>query len=1120
MKNSLKILSGVLLLFSLTVFLTACGGGGGDSNNGGGSGGEVAENFTLTVNKFGKGVVISDVSGIDCGNDCSEIYPSGTTVTLTAQELVAASAAENGYSFKSWAGCDSVDGTTCTVTMDGDQVVLPTFGRKVVLQGETKILDENAMQYLINRESSIFYFDPGIESVVVLQVGDVIMGRVIGGNGFLRKITNIYTAAGKLVVETEFATIPDAVAQGTLSFSKKLTHSDLAISGTIINSGVSLQRAESPDSTVFTFNVNTQVAQNGIRPAWEVNESFGIVNIQGAVSLTFEIDTALDKCWCWPPIEGFRTVLIVTQDNDLDISASEGAKVEGSISLGSLTFPVSLSGLPATLEVEIFLGVNGEIEVTASTGAILTNKITAGVRYRKDEGWSPVSGYSRRSFTVKPVELGGSVSLTGYVKPEASLLIVGLVGPYMNLESYLKLQGEASSTALAWGLYYGLDSHAGVKSVKIFGVDMPLYSDVDLLDPNPEWELDSGIMTIGNTPPTATITSPSDGDSYSQGQSITFSGSGYDAEDGPLSSGSLVWTSSIDGQIGTGTSFTKSDLSVGTHTITLVATDSKGKSGNASINITLTAATSLTITATSLPSGTVGVSYPATNISATGGEKPYRWSILNGSRPPGLSMSTAGIISGTPTTAGTYSFTVQVKDSSSPQQTASKALSIKVLLVPNQDPIISSITVNPLFLNTGETATVTCNASDPDNDPLAYSWTKTGGSISGTGSTVTWTAPPTTGTYTVTCNVSDGKGGTASKGVNISVSLSVTPPAAPSSLSATALSQSVIALVWQDNSGNESGFKIERKTGTTGTYSQITTVSAISGSGSGGYYEDSGLAASTTYCYRIQGYNSAGNSGYSNESCATTNAPPCVTPTATTGSATNITSNAAILNGTVNSNGVATGAFFQYGTSTSYGYTTPSQVLGSGTSNVNVSANLTGLLPNTTYHFRIIATNGCGGTVYGSDQSLTTRKEVTVANTGGMGLNLRSGSGLGYSIIAGLPEGTKMSVIGGPVQADGYTWWNITGSYGTGWGARGDWLTPEPQIGITVTVTYTGGYGLRLRSCADLSCSVITTLPDGTQMNVFDGPVQADGYTWWNITGSYGTGWSAVGNWLVPNPRY
>jgi hypothetical protein len=72
---------------------------------------------------------------------------------------------------------------------------------------------------------------------------------------------------------------------------------------------------------------------------------------------------------------------------------------------------------------------------------------------------------------------------------------------------------------------------------------------------------------------------------FVEGATITFSGSGTDPEDGDLTGSALVWTSSLDGQIGTGTSFTWDDLSTGTHTITLTATDSNGGSGTASVTI-------------------------------------------------------------------------------------------------------------------------------------------------------------------------------------------------------------------------------------------------------------------------------------------------------------------------------------------------------------------------------------------------------------------------------------------------------------------------------------------------------------------------------------------------------
>ena len=90
-----------------------------------------------------------------------------------------------------------------------------------------------------------------------------------------------------------------------------------------------------------------------------------------------------------------------------------------------------------------------------------------------------------------------------------------------------------------------------------------------------------------NEPPSVTIISPEDSSTFSVGGVITFQGKATDPEDGVLTGSSLVWTSSIDGQIGTGESFSTSLLSVGTHTITLMATDSDGNSASASINITV-----------------------------------------------------------------------------------------------------------------------------------------------------------------------------------------------------------------------------------------------------------------------------------------------------------------------------------------------------------------------------------------------------------------------------------------------------------------------------------------------------------------------------------------------------
>ncbi len=97
--------------------------------------------------------------------------------------------------------------------------------------------------------------------------------------------------------------------------------------------------------------------------------------------------------------------------------------------------------------------------------------------------------------------------------------------------------------------------------------------------------------------------------------------------------------------------------------------------------------------------------------------------------------------------------------------------------------------------------------------------------------------------------------------------LTPSPPAAPSALSATAGSDTVINLSWVDNSTNETGFEIERKTGPNGTYAQIATVGS-----NGATYSNSGLSASATYCYRVRAVNQGGNSAYSNEANSVTQA--------------------------------------------------------------------------------------------------------------------------------------------------------------------------------------------------------------------------------------------------------
>ena len=141
------------------------------------------------------------------------------------------------------------------------------------------------------------------------------------------------------------------------------------------------------------------------------------------------------------------------------------------------------------------------------------------------------------------------------------------------------------------------------------------------------------------------------------------------------------------------------------------------------------------------------------------------------------------------------------------------------------------------------------------------------------------------------------------------------------------------------------------------------------GSGTGSFTSSiAGLQPSTIYYVRSYAINGVGIA-YGDE----INFPTiCVAPSATTNPPSSVGTTTATLLGTVNGNSASTTVTFEYGISDSYGSTvtaTPGTVTGS--SNTNVSANISGITPGQTYHYRVKAVN-CGGTSDGLDQTFTT----------------------------------------------------------------------------------------------------------------------------------------------------
>lgn len=147
-------------------------------------------------------------------------------------------------------------------------------------------------------------------------------------------------------------------------------------------------------------------------------------------------------------------------------------------------------------------------------------------------------------------------------------------------------------------------------------------------------------------------------------------------------------------------------------------------------------------------------------------------------------------------------------------------------------------------------------------------------------------------------------------------------------------------------------------------------------------------------------------------------------------------------------------------------------------------------------------------------------------------LNLRAAPGTSATVVVLMPAGIMGTVIGGPQNANGMIWWQLSTSLGTGWAAgnyldsTGGGITSTPTrtsvstSTATRTATGTGGAiaigdlvrttaRVNLRATPGTQGTVLVVLPSGTQATVTGGPETASGLAWWQVQTTAGPGWVA-----------
>ena len=459
-----------------------------------------------------------------------------------------------------------------------------------------------------------------------IEVGDVLVGAE--GAGFVRRVTSLTAAGSTIVAQTEAASLEDAINSG--SFEGTLQLDFTASPSRVVPRGniVSRVGSASGEATEVVWGKphlmhalpGVNLSKRGITldgvdlcnnllkgkcPSWlDMDIKSGDIDFAPAL--------AIGASYGFSGIQDFHAIASGTLSADIlpSVDASASFSADGEVRLLTIGVPFAFLVGPipvkGTVILSVFAGFTASADGAASVeGGVTGTLVTSiGAQYANGQ-WSEVFDMTG-GYQPHPPKWSASANANArvYVRPELGLVFYGSLSGTIDVEPYLKADGSVTNTDWSLSLDAGLESGLLLKA-SVLGFSLGQYQR-DLFSTETNLVSLSGVFG-SNQLPTASITTPADGATFNQGATIPFDGAGSDPEDGTLAGSALVWTSSLDGQFGTGEQISTNALSVGTHQITLTVTDSQGAADSDSISITVQQAawcgTSLDFTGGSLPGG-------------------------------------------------------------------------------------------------------------------------------------------------------------------------------------------------------------------------------------------------------------------------------------------------------------------------------------------------------------------------------------------------------------------------------------------------------------------------------------------------------------------------------------
>lgn len=354
---------------------------------------------------------------------------------------------------------------------EDSQVYLPMVNSPMqpIIPDTTNVLTEDSNQHLVEISPDGWYFTFAQNTPELQQVdpGEIIVSDVseAAPAGYLRTVISKQSSGGQIILKTRPATLVDAIQQGTASFSRQLTPGDIEEASML--PGVSIvgsHGTSAPVAELFVIEINNVLLN-------------GIVQANGTVRLDtrLEFDLTIED---WE-LKELHIVQHAVETANLKIVASVKAEVNAEVEIAHyrlrpIRFKVGFVPIVVFPELSVYVGVDGSVSASLTTGATQMSTMAAGAHYENGE-WNTVNEFSN-SFQGQEPTFSASLEVKAYAGAGLELTFYTLAPVITEVELKLnvglKLEAEFfNSDLLCWTLKRTLDGQVELE-IEIIGTDV------------------------------------------------------------------------------------------------------------------------------------------------------------------------------------------------------------------------------------------------------------------------------------------------------------------------------------------------------------------------------------------------------------------------------------------------------------------------------------------------------------------------------------------------------------------------------------------------------------------------------------------------------------------------